>query len=103
MAKIVNSNEFRDLSKEGIVVVDFFANWCNPCKELGPVFDEISGEMEGKAQFVKIDVDQSGDIAGENKIMAIPTIIVLKDGEKVETMTGSLNKESIRSNIERHL
>lgn len=103
MTKIVSSNEFRELSKEGIVVVDFFATWCNPCKELGPVFDEISDEIGDKAEFVKVDVDQSGDIAGENRILSIPTIVVFKDGEKVDSMSGSLDKETIMANIKNYL
>lgn len=103
MAKIVNSEEFRSNLNEGLVVVDFFATWCGPCKMLAPVFEELSSEMDGKATFLKVDVDQCGDIAREYSISTIPTMIIFKNGEKQETMVGFLPKESIKSNIEKYL
>ncbi|MCR8747153.1 thioredoxin [Romboutsia lituseburensis] len=103
MAKIVNSEEFRSNVNEGLVVVDFFATWCGPCKILAPVFEELSSEMDGKATFLKVDVDQCGDIAREYSISTIPTMMIFKNGEKQETMVGFLPKESIKSNIEKYL
>ena len=103
MAKIVNSNEFKEAIKEGVVVVDFFATWCGPCKMLAPIFEELSNEMEGKTQFVKVDVDQSVDIAREYGIQSIPTMAILKDGQPVETMVGFLPKDVIKSNIENYI
>lgn len=103
MVKIVNSSEFKEIVKEGLTIVDFFATWCGPCKMLAPIFEEVSNEMENKAKFIKVDVDQCGDIAGEYSIQTIPTIIILKDGEIVETMIGFLPKDVIKSNIEKHI
>lgn len=103
MAKIVNSEEFRSNVNEWLVVVDFFATWCGPCKMLAPVFEELSSEMDGKATFLKVDVDQCGDIAREYSISTIPTMMIFKNGEKQETMVGFLPKESIKSNIEKYL
>lgn len=103
MAKIVNSNEFKEAIKEGVVVVDFFATWCGPCKMLAPIFEELSNEMEGKTQFIKVDVDQSVDIAREYGIQSIPTMAILKDGQPIETMIGFLPKDVIKSNIENYL
>jgi len=103
MAKIVNSNEFKEAIKEGVVVVDFFATWCGPCKMLAPIFEELSNEMEGKTQFIKVDVDQSVDIAREYGIQSIPTMAILRDGQAVETMVGFLPKDVIKSNIENYL
>lgn len=104
MAKIVNSNEFKEaIKEEGVVVVDFFANWCGPCKMLAPIFEELSNEMEGKTQFIKIDVDQSVDIAREYGVKSIPTMAIIKNGQPVETMVGFLPKDVIKSNIENYL
>ncbi|WP_027626980.1 thioredoxin [Terrisporobacter glycolicus] len=104
MAKIVNSNEFKEaIKEEGIVVVDFFANWCGPCKMLAPIFEELSNEMEGKTQFIKVDVDQSVDIAREYGVQSIPTMTIIKNGQPVETMVGFLPKDVIKSNIENYL
>lgn len=62
MAKIINSQEFDNTIESGVVVVDFFATWCGPCKMLSPVIDELSGELEN-VNFVKVDIDQSMDLA----------------------------------------
>ena len=66
MAKIINSQEFDNTIESGVVVVDFFATWCGPCKMLSPVIDELSGELEN-VNFVKVDIDQSMDLAQKFK------------------------------------
>ena len=102
MAKIINSNEFNNTVESGVVVVDFFATWCGPCKMLAPVFEELSGEME-KVNFFKVDVDQALDIARKYAITTVPTMIIFKDGEVVDKMIGFLPKEHIKSKIQTQL
>lgn len=102
MAKIVNSVEFKEEIKSGVVVVDFFANWCGPCKMLAPIFEELSGEMK-EVKFVKVDVDQSPDIAMTYKVASIPTVIIFKDGEKVASNVGFMPKEQIKQMVEAHI
>ena len=80
MAKIINSQEFDNTIESGVVVVDFFATWCGPCKMLSPVIDELSGELEN-VNFVKVDIDQSMDLAQKFKIVSVPTLKVFKNGE----------------------
>lgn len=70
------------------VMVDFFAEWCGPCKLAAPVIDELSGEYAGKAQVYKVDVDEQQEIAQRYGVMSIPTVIVFKDGEKLDTKIG---------------
>ena len=82
MAKIINSQEFDNTIESGVVVVDFFATWCGPCKMLSPVIDELSGELEN-VNFVKVDIDQSMDLAQKFKIVSVPTLKVFKNGEEV--------------------
>ena len=101
--KIVDSNEFKNEIESGITVVDFFATWCGPCKMLAPVLEELSNEMEGKAKFIKVDIDQSLDLANEFQISSVPTMIIFKDGQKVEQLVGFLPKEKIQETIEAHL
>ena len=84
MAKIINSQEFDNTIESGVVVVDFFATWCGPCKMLSPVIDELSGELEN-VNFVKVDIDQSMDLAQKFKIVSVPTLKVFKNGEEVDT------------------
>ena len=101
--KIVNSNEFKSEIESGITVVDFFATWCGPCKMLAPVLEGLSGDMEGKAKFIKVDIDQSSDLANEFQIASVPTMVIFKDGQKVEQLIGFLPKEKIQQTIEANL
>ena len=103
MAKIVGSNEFNNEVKDGVVIVDFFADWCGPCKMLAPIFEEVGNEMEGKAKFIKVNVDEARDIADKFRISTIPTMIVLKNGEKKEENVGFMHKEKIKEMVEKHL
>ena len=91
MAKIINSQEFDNTIESGVVVVDFFATWCGPCKMLSPVIDELSGELEN-VNFVKVDIDQSMDLAQKFKIVSVPTLKVFKNGEEVDTLMGFMPK-----------
>ncbi|MEG1254780.1 thioredoxin [Clostridium sp.] len=103
MAKVVNSNDFKNEIASGVIVVDFFATWCGPCKMLAPIFEELGVEMEGKVKFLKADVDQCADIAEEFKVASVPTIKIFKNGEVVDTMVGFSPKDSIKSRIEVHI
>ena len=94
MIKSVNSNEFNEEVKSGVVFVDFFATWCGPCKMLSPVVDEVANEIED-VKFLKVDVDELGDIASKYKIMSIPTLIIFKDGNIVSRHTGLLSKSDL--------
>lgn len=101
--KIVSSNEFKNEISEGVVLVDFFATWCGPCKMLGPVLEDLGKELEGKAKIIKVDIDQSGDLADEFRISSVPTMILFKDNKIVDTMVGFLPKERIKQVIESNL
>ena len=102
MAKIITSQEFDNTIESGVVVVDFFATWCGPCKMLSPVIDELSGELEN-VNFVKVDIDQSMDLAQKFKIVSVPTLKVFKNGEEVDTLMGFMPKEVLKSKVEAHI
>lgn len=102
MAKIINSQEFDNTIESGVVVVDFFATWCGPCKMLAPVIDELSGELDN-VNFVKVDIDQSMDLAQKFKIVSVPTLKVFKNGEEVDTLMGFMPKEVLKSKVEAHI
>jgi len=103
MSKIIGTAEFENEVKEGVIAIDFFATWCSPCKMLAPIFDELGVEMEAKAKFLKVDVDESKDIASKYNVSTIPTILILKNGEKQDAMVGFLPKEVIKGKIEKYL
>ena len=101
--KMVDSTEFKSEIESGVTVVDFFATWCGPCKMLTPVLEGLSDDMQGKAKFIKVDIDQNLDLANEFRIASVPTMIIFKDGKKVEQLVGFLPKEKIQQTIEANL
>ncbi len=103
MAKIVDSKNFSSEIASGVSVVDFFATWCGPCKMLGPIFDDAALSIDNKANFFKIDIDNSADIAGIYKVSTVPTIIFFKDGEEVDRIVGFAPKEKLISLAEQYM
>ena len=94
MLKHVNTvDEFKEVIKEGVVLVDFFATWCGPCKMLSPVLEELSNEND--VSIIKVDVDEAGPLAAMFSIQAVPTLILFKNGERVDTRMGYLNKNQL--------
>ncbi|PKM93887.1 MAG: thioredoxin [Firmicutes bacterium HGW-Firmicutes-1] len=81
------------------VLVDFYADWCGPCKMMAPVIEELSTQYEGKAKIGKLDVDQNGATAQKYKVMSIPTILLIKDGQVVETVVGAVPKQQLEAKI----
>lgn len=82
------------LESRGITIVDFFADWCGPCKMLAPIIEELSQSHSG-AQFYKVNVDEENELAVKYRVMSIPTLIVFKDGEPVKTSVGLVSKSEI--------
>ena len=101
--KVINKAEFEQITKEGVVLVDFFATWCGPCKMLSPVLEELAEDVKGKAEIVKVVVDQEGDLAMRFGIMSVPTMIIFKDGEAVKQIMGYQPKQQLLSVLEAYL
>lgn len=99
MALIHLENEnYDELIKEGIVVVDFFATWCGPCKMLGPIIEKLGNSMND-VKFIKVDVDKHEELARRYGVMSIPTIIFFKDGKEVTKRIGFIPEEGIKEII----
>ena len=91
------------IESDNVIVVDFWAEWCGPCKMIGPIIDELSDEYTGKAKIGKVNVDQNSDISMKYGIRSIPTILIMKDGEVVDKQVGVTTKEKLKSKIDAHL
>ena len=92
-----NSNEFENEVKEGLVIVDFYADWCGPCQMLAPVLEDL--EKENSIKIVKINVDEIPDLARQFRIMSIPTLMLFKDGKFVKKELGYMPIERLREFI----
>ena len=99
---ILNEDNFeQEVEKSSrLVVVDFWAEWCGPCKMLGPIIDEIADENEGDAVIAKLNVDEERNLARKFRVMSIPSILFFKDGKEVDRMVGVQSKEDLLNKIE---
>ena len=101
MIKELMSESFNEEIKEGLVLVDFYATWCGPCKMMHPVIDEIALEYKD-LKIIKVNVDNHGELSREYAVMSIPTIILFKDGNIVEKNIGFTPKEVLKGWIDKH-
>lgn len=100
----VGDNNFeQEVEKEaGLVLVDFWATWCGPCRMIAPIIDELSNEMP-QVKFAKVDVDQNPNISSKYRITSIPTLMVFKAGEVVDTIVGFRPKQELEQILRRNL
>ncbi|MDY3127713.1 MAG: thioredoxin [Corynebacterium sp.] len=103
--KEVTTSTFRSEVTESnkLVVVDFWAEWCGPCKKLSPVLDEVAQELGDKVSIVKVNVDQERELGSLFQIMSIPSVLFFKKGEKVDEFVGLRSKSEIINKINSHL
>jgi thioredoxin 1 len=94
---------FSEAVAHGITVVDFWAPWCAPCRELAPVTEALAGELKGKATFAKLNVDDFTPLSEEYDVLSMPTLVVFKDGQPVDRIVGALPIDQLRTRIEQSI
>ena len=101
--KTFTDGNFDQGTKDGVVLVDFWAEWCGPCRRLAPTVDALAGEFDGRMTVAKLNVDENPSVPGRFMIRGIPTLLLFKDGQLAETLVGLASKEDITRLIEKHL
>ncbi len=86
-----------------ITLIDFYADWCGPCKIMAPIFEELEKEYKGKVEFKKVDVEAEGDMASKFQVMSIPTFVILKDDKEISRKVGAMPKDIVKTWIDDNL
>ncbi len=86
-----------------IKLIDFYADWCGPCKAMAPIFEEIEAEYADKVTFEKVDVESDNDLAAQFGIMSIPTFVILKDDKEIDRKLGAMPKDMLKSWLDSHI
>ncbi|MGE4444277.1 MAG: thioredoxin [Candidatus Altimarinota bacterium] len=100
---VLNEENFTSEVSSGVVLVDFWAEWCGPCQMMLPILSDFANDIGDKVKVGKINVDENPSLAQQFRVMSIPTLIVLKDGKPVEMMVGVKQKEELNEIIGKHL
>ncbi|MBQ7709349.1 MAG: thioredoxin [Bacteroidales bacterium] len=104
MAKVATNNTFDELiQSDKLVIADFWATWCGPCRMLTPILDEVEEEMSDKIQVVKVNVDDADEVAAQFRIMSIPTLLFFKNGQVVDKTVGAMPKNVLIDKINANL
>jgi len=96
-------DNFADETRNGLVLVDFWAPWCMPCRMVGPIVEDLAKEYAGKVKVGKLNVDDHQRVAQEFRVMSIPTVILFKDGQAVEMMIGAQPKSAYVTRLSKHV
>ena len=97
--EVITNVQFDEVISKGVVVIDFFANWCGPCKMLAPVLEEVASDRD-ELKVVKMDIDENMDLAKTYGVMSVPTLMLFKDGNMISKKIGFMPKELITSWVE---
>ncbi len=95
----LDDNNFKTSIAQGVTLVDFYADWCGPCRMIAPIVEELSNEFQGKANIAKVDIENAQSVAADFQVTSIPTLILFKDGKEVKRVVGLRDKEALTSLI----
>ena len=95
LVTVLNEGNFKQITDQGVVLIDFWATWCPPCRIQNPIVEDVAAEIGDKARIAKLDVDQNGRLAALYEVRNIPTLIIFKDGEPARRFVGVTQKETL--------
>jgi len=98
-----NEQDFKAHAADGVVMVDFWATWCGPCKMLAPVIDQLAAQYEGRATVAKVDVDENPNLAMEYGVMSIPTVVFFKNGQEIDRKVGVMPATAYAQTLDQNL
>lgn len=98
--KMLTAENYAEETGSGAYAIDFYADWCGPCKMMGPVFEDAAGTYDGKISFGKINIDEQRSLALEHKVMSIPTLLFIKDGEVKDRVTGVIDATALKEKLD---
>jgi len=96
----MTSQSFDETVAQGITLIDFWAEWCGPCKMIAPMIDELAAEYDGKVKVVKINIDNEADLAVRFNVNSIPTLLIIRDGEEAKRFIGVTSKSDIAAALD---
>lgn len=101
--KYLNDENFQTEITNGVTLVDFYADWCGPCRMIAPIIEELASELNGKASIAKLDIESAQQTTASFHVTSIPTIILFKNGQEVKRIVGLKDKDTLRSMVESFL
>lgn len=99
----LNDDNFDDEISSGVTLVDFYADWCGPCRMIAPIVEELSSELDGKAKIAKLDIESAQKVTSNYGVTSIPTLVLFKDGKEVDRVVGVKGKEELKGLVEKQL
>ena len=103
MAEELTKNSFEDFIKEGLVLIDFTADWCMPCVMMAPIFEEVSEKFKGKINFGKVNIEDNQALAQKFNVSTVPNFVLFKDGKDVDNFIGGMSAEDLSGKLNKHL
>ena len=94
--ELLDDDTFEETTRSGVTLVDFFAEWCGPCRTIAPVLEEVAKELAGEVEFRKLDIDRSQVTAKTHRVTSVPTLILYKDGQEIDRLVGLQDAAAIK-------
>src|SRR3989344_3116589 len=102
MVNELTNGKFNEFVKKGIVLIDFYADWCMPCVMMGPIIEDISKRFKGKIKIGKVNIEDNPGLAQKHNILSIPNFLVFKDGKVIEQFIGTISEEELENKIKKY-